>query len=208
MALMPSADSENRYSSTDQSLLLRIACQSISNGVDHGRPAMPGLAGLPHTLMLQRSSFVTLTADAQLRGCIGSLEAHRPLADDVCHNAWAAAFRDPRFPPVSAAELPGMDIQVSVLSEAELLQFQSEDVLSGMLRPGIDGLIIEDKSSRGTFLPSVWESLPDPGDFLQHLKLKAGLPAGYWSDTVRVWRYTTQSFAAPISTIQREMLPT
>ncbi|NOX92825.1 MAG: AmmeMemoRadiSam system protein A, partial [Gammaproteobacteria bacterium] len=129
-----------------------------------------------------------------LRGCIGSLEAHRPLVEDIAHNARAAAFSDPRFSPVTAQELPALEFHLSVLSPAVPLRFESETDLLEQIRPGIDGLVLEDGPHRGTFLPAVWESLPDAAQFLQHLKLKAGLPKDHWSDTLKISRYTTQTF--------------
>ena len=127
-------------------------------------------------------------------GCIGSLEARRPLICDVAENAFSAAFRDPRFPPLKAAELKSISLELSVLGQAERIVFDSEQDLLMQIRPELDGLILRDGNYRGTFLPSVWKSLPDARQFLQHLKLKAGLPADHWSDTLEVWRYTTESF--------------
>jgi AmmeMemoRadiSam system protein A len=194
------------YGPVEQDLLLGIACSSILHGLEHGRPAVPDAEGLPDALRAERASFVTLnTAGQQLRGCIGTLEACRPLAEDVSRNAWAAAFRDPRFPPLQESELAGLDIHISVLSEAEPVTFGSEQDLLGRIRPGVDGLILEERSARGTFLPSVWESLPEPEQFLAHLKLKAGLPADYWSDEIRIWRYSTQSFGAASDVIRARL---
>jgi AmmeMemoRadiSam system protein A len=130
----------------------------------------------------------------ELRGCIGSLEAYRPLVEDVAHNAYAAAFSDPRFTPLSETELIDVEFHISVLTPAAPMHFESEADLLSQLRPGIDGLVLEDAGHRGTFLPSVWESLPDAAQFLQHLKMKAGLPADYWSDNLKVSRYTSESF--------------
>ncbi len=127
-----------------------------------------------------------------MRGCIGTLEAFRPLAEDIAHNAYAAAFQDPRFPPVDASEVDGLDIHLSLLTPAEPMSFQSEQDLLVQLRPGVDGLILAEGGRRGTFLPSVWEQLPEPAQFLEHLKLKAGLPKTYWSDSIRVFRYETE----------------
>jgi AmmeMemoRadiSam system protein A len=140
------------------------------------------------------ASFVTLHSGAALRGCIGSLEAKRPLICDVAENAFSAAFRDPRFAPVKESELEDIHLDISVLSEAQPLVFESERDLLQKIQPMVDGLILKDGDFRGTFLPSVWESLPDASNFLQHLKLKAGLPADHWSDSLEVWRYTTESF--------------
>ena len=129
-----------------------------------------------------------------MRGCIGSLSPHRTLIADVAHNAFAAAFDDPRFLPLQAHELSGLELHISLLSEAEPMRFTTEQSLLEQLRPGIDGLIMEEGYRRGTFLPSVWDQLSSTELFLQHLKLKAGLPADYWSDTLRISRYTTHGF--------------
>lgn len=140
------------------------------------------------------AAFVTLTQQGALRGCIGSLTAYRPLREDVADNAVNAALCDPRFPPLSARELAETRIEVSVLSEPEPYPFTHRaDAVSG-LRPGVDGLILEYGSHRGTFLPQVWDSLTEPDDFLAHLVRKAGLPAGWWDDDARLSRYTVKAF--------------
>jgi AmmeMemoRadiSam system protein A len=140
------------------------------------------------------AAFVTLTQHGALRGCIGSLTAYRPLREDVAANAVNAALRDPRFPPLSARELAETQIEVSVLSDPEPYPFTHRaDAVSG-LRPGVDGLILEYGSHRGTFLPQVWDSVSEPDDFLAHLVRKAGLPAGWWDDDARLSRYTVKAF--------------
>ncbi|MFQ5487610.1 MAG: AmmeMemoRadiSam system protein A [Gammaproteobacteria bacterium] len=175
--------------------LLDIARRSIVHGLEWHSPLAVDPADYDARLRAPGASFVTLYLGNELRGCIGSLEARRPLVSDVASNACAAAFQDPRFLPLTAGELPALHIHISVLSEATPLHFSSEEDLLRQLRPGVDGLILEEAEiHRGTFLPSVWSSLPDPRRFLQQLKLKAGLPADYWSDTLRVLRYTTESF--------------
>lgn len=141
------------------------------------------------------ATFVTLTLDNQLRGCIGSLEAYRPLGDDVRHNAVAAAFHDPRFDPLTAQEFADTTVEVSLLSAAQPLRFSSEGDALAQLRPGMDGLILEFGRHRGTFLPQVWEQLPAPNAFMTHLKNKAGLPHDFWSDGIRLSRYTVQKWA-------------
>lgn len=186
-----------QYSAAERAILLRVAHASIATGLQTGRPLAVRAEDYPAPLIDKRATFVTLTRDGLLRGCIGSLEAHRMLVEDVAGNAFAAAFRDPRFPPLQQQEFDALEIQVSVLGTPEPLAFATEQELLESLRPGVDGLILEEKNTRGTFLPSVWESLPRPEDFLNHLKMKAGLPAGYWTDSVRIWRYTTESFSAP-----------
>jgi len=141
------------------------------------------------------ASFVTLHKSGALRGCIGSLTAHRPLGEDVMANALAAAFQDPRFDPLTRDECEDVRIEVSVLSKPERMFPADEAGLVAELRPGVDGLILEYGPHRSTFLPQVWEQLPDPGQFLAHLKQKGGLPADFWHKDVRVSRYTVQAFA-------------
>nr|NLI50333.1 AmmeMemoRadiSam system protein A [Propionibacterium sp.] len=136
------------------------------------------------------ATFVTLTKHGELRGCIGSLEAWRGVGEDVASNARAAAFRDPRFPPVRADEVADLRVEVSLLSPATPLTFVDEADAVAQLRPGVDGVILSAAGRRGTFLPQVWEQLPEPGLFLAHLKRKAGLPASYWGPDVRLERYT------------------
>jgi len=178
--------------------LLALARASIRHGLETGRPLPVVLDTQPDSLRAERAAFVTLHRDAQLRGCIGHLEAVQPLARDVADNAFAAAFRDPRFPPLTANEFDSLHIDISVLTPSEPIAFASEAELIALLRPGIDGVILEDSAvghgRRGTFLPSVWEQLPQPRDFLRHLKQKAGLSADYWSDGLRAWRYRTECF--------------
>ncbi|WP_373510280.1 AmmeMemoRadiSam system protein A [Thiocapsa sp.] len=196
---MSSTETQGIYRIEEQRMLLSIAAQSIEHGLNHGRPLEPDPHDYPAALQAERATFVTLQIDGELRGCMGVLEAIRPLVIDVARNAYAAAFEDPRFPPLTRAELPRLDIHLSVLSPWEPLHFESESDLLGQIRPGIDGLILEDRGRRGTFLPSVWEQLPNPADFFEHLRHKAGLPSGYWSETLRVSRYSTESFGAPIA---------
>lgn len=141
------------------------------------------------------ASFVTLRLDSALRGCIGSVEARRALGEDVAHNAHAAAYRDPRFPPVSAAERAVVTVEVSVLSPREPVPARSESEALELLRPRVDGLYLEFGERRATFLPQVWDSLPHPPDFLGELRRKAGLPAGFWHEELRLSRYTVEKFA-------------
>jgi len=146
------------------------------------------------------ASFVTLRIDGELRGCIGSLMAYRPLADDVCGNAVAAAFQDPRFPPLSADEFPQITIEVSVLSNPEPMPFGTKQEALGLLQPGVDGVVLTAHGRRATFLPQVWEELPDREQFIRHLMAKAGLPPDFWDDSVRIERYTVVAFDEPDST--------
>lgn len=177
--------------------LLRLARNSIDASVAAGAAAGPApfpALSLQPELTVRRSSFVTLRKDEELRGCCGTLEAPRPLAEDVWRNAWAAAFNDPRFPPLTASEWPQVSLHLSLLTPPERLDVTTEAQLLALLRPSIDGLILESETGRATFLPAVWEQLPDPAQFVRQLKMKAGWPAGYWSDRVSVSRYTTESF--------------
>ncbi|MGZ8144417.1 MAG: AmmeMemoRadiSam system protein A [Methylosarcina sp.] len=174
--------------------LLELAKNSISYGLRTGKPLAIDPADFPAELTELRASFVTLHKHHQLRGCIGVLTASRPLTVDICENAFAAAFKDPRFPPLDESEFSDLEIHLSILTPSEPISFASEQDLLEQLRPGVDGLILEEGNRRGTFLPSVWQSLPKPRDFLRQLKLKAGLPPDYWSDRIRVSRYRTEEF--------------
>ena len=140
------------------------------------------------------ASFVTLTQNGQLRGCIGSLEAYRSLVTDVAENAIAAAFRDPRFPPLASEELARTRVEVSLLEASKALEFVDEADALARLRPGIDGLILTHGHRRATFLPQVWESLPERKQFMSQLKLKAGLPANFWDDEIVLARYGVQKW--------------
>lgn len=182
------------FSERDRELLLALAKGSIRHGLQHGRSVPVDAATYTAPLQQQRASFVTLMKQGQLRGCVGHLEAAQPVVSDVAANAYSAAFEDPRFPSVTAAELPLLDIHISLLTPAQLLVVDSEADLIDLLHPGKDGLILEEGHHRGTFLPSVWAQLPDPKAFITQLKIKAGLPAGHWSKNIRVYRYTTESF--------------
>ncbi|MCW8841592.1 MAG: AmmeMemoRadiSam system protein A, partial [Gammaproteobacteria bacterium] len=182
-----------------QQQLLDIAEASIRYGLDYGRPLAPEMKGVATPLREPGASFVTLKSRGELRGCIGSLNARRPLAVDVAENAYAAAFSDLRFPPLREQELEGLGVHLSILGPAEPMRFSSEADLLQQLRPGVDGLVLEDGLRRGTFLPSVWEQLPRPELFLRHLKQKAGLPPDYWSETLQISRYTTESFGRLIN---------
>lgn len=175
-------------------LLHDLAYASIKHGLETGEALEIDIKEYPAELQTIRATFVTLHRNEQLRGCIGILKPVRPLAEDVAYNAWAAAFTDSRFLPLNAGELDNLDIHISILGTPEEIDFISEDDLVNQIRPGKDGLILEDGFNRGTFLPSVWESLSDAHTFLNHLKMKAGLPADYWSDDIQIKRYTVEEF--------------
>ncbi|WP_428357046.1 AmmeMemoRadiSam system protein A [Methyloprofundus sp.] len=172
-----------------QQQLLHVAKDSIAYGLQRGHALAINSEDYAPDIQAQRASFVTLEINQQLRGCIGMLEAMRPLVVDIAENAFAAAFKDPRFAPLTASEYPRLDIHISILSPAEAISFYSEEDLIRQLRPGTDGLIMQEGNKRGTFLPSVWASLTQPEEFLSELKLKSGLTSDYWSDTLKVLRY-------------------
>jgi AmmeMemoRadiSam system protein A len=140
------------------------------------------------------ASFVTLTMNQHLRGCIGSLEAHRPLLLDVKANAYAAAFRDPRFSPLTIAELDTTEIEISLLSPQQPIYFKNEADALTQLQPQIDGIVFKYGHYRSTFLPQVWEQLTDAKTFMTHLKHKAGLYPEFWHDDVELYRYTVTKF--------------
>jgi AmmeMemoRadiSam system protein A len=177
----------------NRQLLLQTAKEAIRQGLDNGRVLPLNSEDYPEPCQEHRATFVTLTKNQQLRGCIGSLEAERALIVDIAKNACAAANKDPRFPPVQVSEFEQLKIQVSILSPSTALSFNSESDLLKQIRPGIDGLILEYNLKRGTFLPSVWAQLPTAKEFLRHLKQKAGLNPNFWSEQITVYRYTTES---------------
>lgn len=161
------------------------------------RAAIAGEFGLSHQanedlpwLKPQGACFITLKREGKLRGCIGTLRAHRPLADDVKVNATGAAFRDPRFPPLSADEYAAIALEISVLSPLEPMRFSDEADALRQLRIGVDGVEFQFGHHTGTFLPQVWEDFKEPADFLAHLKYKAGLPPDFWDSEVKLSRYT------------------
>lgn len=172
--------------------LLTLARNAIASRF--GLPTQP--VDNSHTPELEApgATFVTLTQQGQLRGCIGSLEAWRPLRQDVQENALAAAFRDPRFEPLDANELSITQVEVSLLTPPEPMAFISEADALAQLRPDIDGVIFSVGSRRSTFLPQVWEQLPNPALFMAHLKQKAGLPADYWGPGVQLERYAVRQW--------------
>ena len=188
-------------SDDEKSTLLSIALDSINCGLQYGGGAHPNTGDYPARLTRQRACFVTLKQGESLRGCIGTLEARTSLVESVAENAYAAAFRDPRFAALSGSELEALTIEVSVLSPLTPVSFDSEQALLEKMQPGEAGWVLQDDGYRGTFLPSVWSSLKDPVEYLRQLKVKAGLAPDYWSETLQVWCYTTDSFASPVTEI-------
>jgi len=180
------------FSEQNKKMILDVARKSIAHGLEQGKPLKINSGDFDEVLREQRATFVTLKLQGELKGCIGVLEAHRALIEDVAENAYAAAFRDSRFSPLTPAELDQLDVSVSILEPAQPMRFTSEEDLINQIQPGIDGLILEEGWHRGTFLPAVWESVKTVSEFLNHLKVKAGLPMDYWSETIKIKRYTTE----------------
>ncbi len=189
-----SDDERGRHSASSDAMLLSVARRSIEHGLAKGRAARVRTNGLPTELREHGAAFVSLHDwRANLRGCIGTLEAHRPLVEDVAENAWAAASRDPRFPPLEASELPSVTLHISLLTPPEPLAVASREDLIDRLRPGLDGLVLEDRGRRATFVPDVWQGLPDTSEFVGHLWQKAGFASDHWSASARAWRYEARS---------------
>ncbi|MGB3622008.1 MAG: AmmeMemoRadiSam system protein A [Ketobacter sp.] len=176
-----------------QQELLDTAWASIHFGL-HQHKSLPVTSAKAGALNQSGASFITLQKHHQLRGCMGSLEAYRSLLEDVADNAYSAAFRDPRFAPLTAAELDQLDLQISVLSKPVPMQFVDEVDLLNQLQPGLDGIVFESGEHRSTFLPQVWERLTTPRQFMAQLKQKAGLSADYWAPQVRIKRYHVEKF--------------
>lgn len=205
-AARPSKDDDvtvaaDRVNAADTGKTPRAADTRGSTLLAHARSAIAHRLGVPSLPMPEASfladpgaTFVTLKVEGELRGCVGSLDPRRPLGEDVRANAQAAAFDDPRFPPLDCADYDALEVEVSVLSESAPIVVASERELHAQLRPGIDGVTLQWGGRRATFLPQVWESLPDPREFLGHLKRKAGLPLDFWSDELAISRYTVEKF--------------
>ena len=184
-----------------QKTLLTLSLQTIQYGLQHHKPMSIKPEDYPPDLQQKQAAFVTLKKEGRLRGCIGSLIATRPLVVEVGEQAFNAAFKDPRFDPLDTSELEKLDIEISILSQPRKMHFSSENDLLGQIKPGTDGLILEWNNYKGTFLPAVWESLPNKADFLKELKRKAGLSPDFWSDTIIIKRYTSEKFSASVSKI-------
>lgn len=179
----------------EQQRLLRLARRSIQYGIDTGEALTVLASELSGSLANPRGSFVTLTKSGELRGCVGATETRQVLGQNVALAAFSAAFRDRRFAPLSAQELPAVCIEVAVLSASIPVAAASRDELLSQLRPGVDGLVVEADGRRATFLPKVWDKLPDADEFIAQLLDKAGLPRDIDWARPRFSRYTTTSFS-------------
>ena len=190
---MTTIHSNSSYSGADRQAMLRVAAMSAFHAAEHNGPLTVDPAQFSERLRERRAVFVTFNRQGQLRGCVGTLQANKALITEIAQFSFAAVARDPRFPRVTPQELPMLDIHISVLSEPSQMSFSSQADLLDQVRVDVDGLILGEGSLRGTFLPSVWKQLPEKAKFLEGLKAKAGLPQGYWSPTLKVWRYTTET---------------
>lgn len=185
-----------KLSPEEQTILLRLAREAVERGVKGEELPPLDLASLPAGLRERGSSFVTLTSHGQLRGCVGALHAYQSLAEDVREHALGAALKDPRFPPVRQDELSGIQIEVSRLTPPVPLVYSDPQDLLAKLRPHVDGVILrEDPYRRATFLPQVWEKIPDPAEFLSHLCSKMGAEPDIWRyKPLEVLTYQVEEF--------------
>lgn len=190
MALSPCND----ISAAERQQLLKIANQSIDSGLSSDCACLPDSSELSGNLLAPLGTFVTLTKQGELRGCMGCLQTSEPLANSVANSAYNAAFGDRRFSKLTIEEKELIDIEISVISEMEPLEVTARQSLLDQLIPGKDGLLLKDGRYRSTFLPGVWEKLPDPAAFLEQLFLKAGLDRNYWSTSIQFYRYRSVSF--------------
>jgi uncharacterized protein len=189
----------DRLTSDEKKSLLVLARQALILAVNN-KPVPPiDLTCLTPLLKQNGASFVTLTENGDLRGCVGALEPSMPLAEDVQYHAMAAALQDYRFPPVRPSEVPGIVIEVSRLTLPQPLEYRGPQDLVAKLRPNIDGVIINDGYRRATFLPQVWEKLPNPWAFLAHLCQKMGAPSDLWERRdLQVLTYQVEEFHEPV----------
>lgn len=193
MAPLPSAD--GRLQAKEATLLLDLADDAIVNGLRRRPPIEPDLEDLPPVLREPQGAFVTLTVDGQLNGCIGSIEGDEPLGHAVARLARSAAFSDSRLPPLRAADYPSLTIEVSLLSPLEPIPATTRKEVLDHVQPHVHGLVIASGRRRGIFLPAVWDKVPDPEAFLDHLQLKAGMSPRTWPDDMEAWRFTVEKLS-------------
>jgi AmmeMemoRadiSam system protein A len=188
----------DRLSEEEKQILLQLARQALEHGVRGTKLPPLDWSSLPERLHAPGATFVTLTIGGALRGCVGALEPYQPLAEDVREHAIAAALEDYRFPPVRPEELDRIRIEVSVLTRPQPLDYESPDELLSRLRPHVDGVILQDGLRRATFLPQVWEKIPDPADFLDNLCYKMGVAPDLWRRKhLDVFTYQVEEFHEP-----------
>lgn len=191
-------DQDPPLSLHERALLLRLAREALEQAICAGALLPLDLTHLPPPLQALGASFVTLTRCGELRGCIGALEPFRPLAEDVRQHTLAAALQDFRFPPVTPEELPEIQLEISRLTQPRPLEYSCPEELLSRLRPGVDGVVIRDGPFRATFLPQVWEKLPDSKRFLRHLCVKMGAPPDLWKiKKLEILTYQVEEFGDP-----------
>jgi uncharacterized protein len=187
------------FDAQERRILLATGVRSVQHGLLAGKPTpfQADLAadGYPPAVREWRSCFVTLTRNEELRGCCGSLDSKRPLIEDVWHNAYAAGFLDPRFTPMLDSELADLKLSLSVLTPLEKLPVRTREELLATLRPGRDGLVLQWRDTRVTFIPHVWENVPDAHTFVRHLMSKAGWEKEFWAPDMQAWRYEAESIS-------------
>lgn len=198
---MPASDktqlpNQTQYlSDEERRILITLAREALEKGVTGSELPKLALETLSSRLRSPGASFVTLSRKGELRGCIGAIEPYQPLAEDVREHAIAAALQDYRFPPVTREELPEINIEISCLTQPQRLDYDYADDLLVKLRPGIDGVVVKDGFRRATFLPQVWEKIPKPQQFLDHLCQKMGVAPGAWRmRKMEVWIYQVEEF--------------
>ncbi|GAB4570928.1 MAG: TIGR00296 family protein [Anaerolineae bacterium] len=191
---------EQEYTPQEQAILLRLAREALADAAAGREVRLPDLGQLPRSLREPRACFITLnTQDGHLRGCTGTLEARRPLAHEVPIMTHQTALHDPRFAPVTPPEVPGLHIEISVLTPPRPLHFEDPREIPHLLRPGRDGVVLVVGGRRATLLPQVWERLPDVHEFLDMLCYKMGLPAGSWQrPDVQVFTYESIAIEEPV----------
>ena len=192
----------------ERQILLRIAREAVAHAAAGKTLPKLKLSSLPQRLQQHGAAFVTLTINDRLRGCIGALQASQPLALDVQEHAAAAASQDYRFPPVTPQEVGQLEIEISRLSPSRELDYANADDLLAKLRPSVDGVVLRRGLQRATFLPQVWEKIPDPADFLTQLCYKMGAPGNLWQrEHLQVLTYQVEEFKErghPFSPYERE----
>lgn len=181
------------YSAIQRQQMLATAHDAIQHGLNLGTRIVLQHEHINADLFYPQACFVTLKIDNNLRGCIGTLTSAKPLIENIAYYAYSAAFEDPRFNRLAYDELAQLETEISILGKSQKMAFSSEQDLLQQLTPYTDGLIVRERDHCATFLPSVWQQLPEPATFLQHLKDKMGLPGNYWSDTISVERYSVIS---------------
>lgn len=191
----PTTPPDDIYTKADRDFLLGLARREIEDAVLDRKPPRPDAPQIPEKLKHRRACFVTLRIDGALRGCIGSILPQEPLYKAVIHMANRSAAHDARFRPVSSEEVDKLHIEISVLSVPRPLEFDSPEDLLDKLRPGIDGVVLKLGIRQSTFLPQVWDHLPDKREFLRRLCEKATLAPNDWRDPkIEIETYQVEAF--------------